>query len=399
MSKGSKGSKKQVKPKSLDTIAVHSSDAMDFNAGAVVAPIYQTSTFNYPDEYSEAREKGVVHLYTRLGNPTLSLAAKTVAEFEGAEKGRVFSSGMAAISTAMLALLKEGDEIVALDELYGSSIAILRDYLPHWGVNVKWVPAGQSNKIMDIVTDRTKLLHMETPTNPTLRVHDIALWSMAAKSVGAALMVDNTFATPINQKPIDLGADLVVHSATKYLGGHSDLVAGVLVGSEKLFEPVDNMAACLGGVLDPMGAFLLTRGMKTLGLRVRRHNENGKAVSEDLEGHPRLDRIHFPGRYSRDEERIAARQMKGRGGMLTLELKGGVKAAHKFMHKLDLFHSATSLGSVGSLVCLPLETSHHQLSPEERASRGIVDGMVRLSLGIEDPADLIADIRRALSSL
>jgi len=399
MSKHSNISKGKVKPKSLDTLTVHTSDAPDYNAGAVIPPIYQTSTFNYPEEYSEAREQGVVHLYTRLGNPTLTLAAQGVAMLEGAERGRVFSSGMAAISTGLLSLLRGGDEIVALDELYGSSIALMRDYLPHWGVHVKWVPAGESSNIMEMVGERTKVLYMETPTNPTLRVHDIALWSKAAKSVGAILVVDNTFATPVNQNPISLGANLVAHSATKYLSGHSDLVAGVLVGSEKHFVDVDNIAACLGGVLDPMGAFLLSRGLKTLGVRMKRHNENGRAVSDDLDGHPKIDRIHYPGRYSREEEKIVGRQMQGRGGMVTIELKGGLKAAHKLMHRLKYFHSATSLGSVGSLVCLPLETSHHQLSPEERASRGIVDGMVRLSLGIEDPSDLISDLREALSGV
>jgi cystathionine gamma-synthase len=240
---------------------------------------------------------------------------------------------------------------------------------------------------------------MESPTNPTLRVHDIGLWAKAAKSVGAMLMVDNTFATPINQKPLTLGATLVAHSATKYLSGHSDIVAGAIVGPEKHIVSIDCMSAILGGVLDPVAAFLLARGMKTLVLRVNRHNENGRAMAEELSRHHLVEQVYYPGSHSKEEDRLASFQMCGRGGMVTIVVKGGVKAAHKFMHGLKLFHQATSLGSVESLVCLPLETSHHQLSPEERARRGIVDGMVRLSLGIEDASDLIADVNSALSRL
>ncbi len=380
----------------LDTLAVHSGDAPDLNAGAVVPPIYQTTTFRFPAEFSEAREKGEVHLYTRHRNPSQSRAAEAIATLEGAEAGRVFSSGMAALSSVFFSLLRAGDEVVALEDLYGNTFSLLRELSERWHLSVRWVRAEESASVDQIVTPKTRLLLLESPTNPTLRVHDLDRWARAAAAVGAPLVVDNTFATPVNQRPLAHGATLVMHSATKYLGGHSDVIAGALVGSSAMLEGMDTMFHSLGGSLDPFAAFLLSRGIKTVGLRVHRQNETGRAVAEELARHPRVGRVCYPGSASAEEERIAARQMSGRGGMVSIVLQGGAPAAHRFMHALTLVQPASSLGGVESLASVPAETSHRQLTPEERQRRGIDDGMVRLSFGIEDPADLLADLREAL---
>lgn len=392
-------SKDKEKALGMDTLAVHSGEAPDYNAGSVIPPIYQTSTFHFPEEFSEAAGKGEVYLYTRHGNPTLKLTAKTVAALEGAEGGRVFSSGMAALSAVFLTYLKPRDEVVALDALYGNTLALLHDLSTGWGVRVKWVSSAESPRVSDFVGPRTKLLVMESPTNPTLRVHDIGAWVRAAHGVDAHLLVDNTFATPVNQNPLRLGADLVMHSATKYLSGHSDVIAGALAGPESILTRVDHMALSLGGTLDPLAAFLLSRGMKTVGLRVRRHNENGAAVAREIPNHPRVEGVSYPGTHSDDEEVLARRQMRGRGGMVSIIVKGGAGGAHRFMQGLKLVHPASSLGGVESLASVPAETSHRQLSQRERERRGIPNGMVRLSLGIEDTADLLADLRAGLSSI
>ncbi len=384
----------------IDTWLVHGAEARDLNAGSVVPPIYQTTTFHYPGQYSEAAPpRGKVHLYTRLENPTTTQVARVVAGLEGAEAARVYASGMGALSAAIFSSLRQGDEVVALDELYGNTLTLLRDDLPRFGVRLHWVPGQDSSRVEEFVTPRTRLVVLESPTNPTLEVHDLRTWAKAAHSVGALFLVDNTFATPVNQTPLSWGADLVMHSATKYLAGHSDVMAGALAGSRPRMEGVRHLSETLGATLDPLGAFLLARGLKTLGLRMRRHNENGRAVAEDLEDHPKVLRVHYPGSRSATQEAICRRQMKGRGGMVSVVVRGGLNGAHRFMRGLGLVHRASSLGGVESLASLPVETSHRQLSPEDRRARGIDDGMVRISLGIEDPADLIADLRHALGSV
>ncbi len=380
------------------TLSVHAGDSPDLNAGAVVGPIYQTSTFRFPAPFSEAGA-GQTHLYTRLKNPTLTQAGAAVSALEGGEEGRVFSSGMAALSAVVLGRLHQGDEVVAPEDLYGNTVTLLKQELPRWGVRVRFVPASQSSEVSEHVTERTRLLLVESPTNPTLRVVDLAAWAKAARAAGAWLVVDNTFATPVNQRPLGLGAHVVMHSATKYLGGHSDLLAGALASGPGLLGELDAFAATLGGTLDPLAGFLLLRGMKTLSLRVARHNENARAVVEELQGHPKVSAIGYPGRASSEEERICRRQMKGRGGMVSLVLKGGLPEARRFLRGLSLFQVASSLGGVESLVSLPLETSHRAMSRRERERRGIADSMARLSLGIEDAADLVADLKAALRSV
>lgn len=362
----------------------------------MIPPIYQTSTYHYPEAYSEARNGGRVHLYSRVDNPTQTQASEVIRRLEGAAAGRVFSSGMAALSAALLGLLKQGEEVVASEELYGNTVTLLRDEFPRFGFQVRWVPSERSSHVEEFLSPRTRLLVLETPTNPTLRVHDIARWAKAAHGVGAHLLVDNTFASPVNQNPIAQGADLVMHSATKSLGGHSDLIAGALAGPTSLLERLDPFAHTLGAALDPLAAFLLIRGIKTLPLRVRRQNENGRAVAEQLSEDPKVEQVLVPGSGSPEEEAICGRQMRGRTGMVSIVVRGGRPGAHRFMAGLRLVHPASSLGGVESLASMPVETSHRSLSPEELARRGISEGMVRLSLGIEDPSDLVADLTQAL---
>ncbi|HKV90607.1 MAG TPA: aminotransferase class V-fold PLP-dependent enzyme, partial [Thermoplasmata archaeon] len=264
------------------TRAVHAAQRPDANAGAVVFPIYQTSTYRYPAEFSEARESGDVHLYTRLDNPTQEVAAESVRTLEGAESARVFGSGMGAISSTLLTLLSPGDEVVALEDLYGGTLDLLRELLPRYGVRVRWVSALAAGSPEEVVTRATRLVYLESPTNPLLRVHDIRRWADAAHSAGALAVLDNTIATPINQRPLELGIDLVLHSASKALGGHSDIIAGAVAGRAELLERIDRTHKVLGSALDPFAAFLLTRGMKTLAVRVARQNENGQRVAAAL---------------------------------------------------------------------------------------------------------------------
>jgi cystathionine gamma-synthase len=380
------------------TRLVHGARRPEYNAGAVSPPIYQTSTFHFPSERSESANLGGTYLYSRNLNPSFEVPEELVRQLEGGEAARLFASGMGAVSAAVLSLLKSGDELVALEGLYGGTTGLLTDFLPRYGVQVRSVPQAEAQDPSGVFGSSTRLAIVESPTNPTLRVHDLARWAEAAHRVGALLLVDNTIATPINQNPIALGADLVVHSGTKYLGGHSDLTAGILVGTVSVLARVDPKAL-LGAAPDPFAAYLLGRGLKTLALRVARQNENGQRLFDATRHHPAVAHVHYPGSENADEERLAARQMRGRGGMVSIALKGGAPAAEQFLSRLRLVHIASSFGSVESLVSIPRVTSHRHLSPAERAARGIDEGLVRLSLGIEEPDDLVRDVTEALDAL
>jgi cystathionine beta-lyase/cystathionine gamma-synthase len=380
------------------TRLVHGARRPDWNAGSVVAPIYQTSTFRYPADRSEAREQGRVYIYSRNENPTTDLAAELLRQLEGGEAARLFASGMGALSSSILSLARSGDTVVALGGIYGGTIDLVRSFLPRFGIAVREVAGAESRTPEAALPPGTRLAILETPTNPLLEVHDIARWARAAHAVGGLLVVDNTFATPINQRPLELGADLAVHSATKYLGGHADLVAGAVVGRAELLDQIDPRGS-IGASLDPFAAFLLDRSLRTLALRVARHNENGRRVSAAVADHPAVAAVHYPGRASPEQERLAAQQMSGRGGVLALSLCGGAAAVDRFLDHLRLAHVASSLGGVETLVSVPRVTSHRHLSDEERHRLGIDDGLVRLALGIEEPDDLVRDIREALDAL
>jgi cystathionine gamma-synthase len=380
------------------TRLVHGTRRPELNSGSVVGPIYQTSTFHFPAAHSESAGRGKVYLYSRLENPTLEGPAETLRQLEGGEEARLFASGMGAVTATFLSLLRSGDEVVALRDLYGSTTDLLTDLLPRFGVRVRLVTPAEAAEPEAVIRSGTRLVWLESPTNPTLSVVDLHRWADVADDRGALLAVDNTFASPINQTPLALGADLVVHSATKYLAGHSDLLAGAIVGPEALLERIDAQGY-LGATLDPFAAFLLARSLKTLSLRVARQNENGRRVADALARHPAVRQVFYPGRNSPDEEGIAARQMRGRGGIVSFSLRAGPEVVDPFLTRLRFVHVASSLGSVESLACVPGLTSHRHLTPVELAERGIDGSMVRLSLGVEEPDDLVRDLTEALDSL
>lgn len=377
------------------TRLVHGGVRPDLNAGAVVPPVYLTSTFRFPEAYSEATPHGATYLYSRNGNPTVEGVQELVRDLEGGEAARLFASGMGAIAATLLSLVDSGDELVAPAGLYGGTSGLLHGLLPRLGLRVRELPRSVAEEPEASVGPSTRVVFLESPTNPDLRVHDLARWAEVARRRDALLVVDSTLASPVNQNPLRLGADLVVHSATKYLGGHADLTAGAVVGRADLLERIDPHQA-LGAPLDPFGAFLLHRGLKTLTLRVERANANARAIVDALAGDPAVRRVHYPGRASAEQEAIAARQMRGRGGMVGLSLTGGASAAERLLGRLQIFEVAPSLGGVESLASLPRLTSHRHLPREEREARGIDQGFVRLSAGIEEPADLVRDLREAL---
>ena len=378
------------------TRLVHGGHFPDLNSGAIAPPVYQTSTFRYPAPFSEAAPHGPVYIYSREGNPTVEGPTELIRELEGGEAARLFASGMGAISATVLSLVRGGEEIVAPEALYGGTTALLRELLPRFGVRVRFLNDAALADLERSVPPTTRLGLLETPTNPVLRVHDIRRWAEALHRSGGTLLVDNTFASPVNQRPLAFGADLVVHSATKYLGGHSDLTAGAVVGRAELVDRIDPQHH-LGAPLDPFAAFLLHRSLKTLDLRVHRQNENAAVVLAALQNDPGVQRLHYPGLASPAEEEIASRQMTGRGGMVAISLRGGRPAVDRFLSGLRIVQVASSLGGVESLVSVPRDTSQRGLSEAELSSRGIDDGLVRLSLGIEDADDLVRDLREALA--
>jgi cystathionine beta-lyase/cystathionine gamma-synthase len=378
------------------TRLVHGARRPDLNAGAVVPPVYQTTTFHYPSKFSESADHGGTYLYTRNENPTTEVAEELVRRLEGGEAARLFGSGMGALSAACLSLLQPRDEVVAAGGLYGGTSGLL-DELRRFGVELRTLTDEEAHVPEHRLGAATRLVLLESPTNPLLRVHDLRRWAEETHRVDAILLVDNTFATPINQNPLALGADLVMHSATKYLGGHSDVLAGALVGSERLLAQIDAHQR-LGSTLDPFAAFLLARSLRTLALRVARHNENGARVAEAVAEHPAVARVHYPGWASPEEEAVAARQMRGRGGVLSLSLKGGAPAVERFLRHLTFVHVAASLGGVESLASVPVQTSHVHLDPAVRRASGIDERLVRLALGIEDPEDLVRDLAAALDA-
>jgi cystathionine beta-lyase/cystathionine gamma-synthase len=361
--------------------------------------ICRTSTFTFSSteemkRWAEGKSKA--YIYTRYGNPTLTTAEEKIAALEGAEAAVVTASGMAAISSALLGVLKAGDELISTAQLYGGTYRLMRDVFPDMGIKVHHVETDLAG-MESLVTPKTKALYVETPTNPTLRLVDLQKAIAFAKQHKLTSLIDNTFASPVFQRPIAMGFDIVLHSATKYLAGHSDVIAGAAAGSRKWMDRVRHMVIYLGGSMDPEAAYLLIRGMKTLELRVRRQEQNALAVAKFLESHPKVARVHYPGLASHPDHELAKRQMSGFGSMLAFDLKGGLGAARKFCDRVQLFLLAASLGGVESLVVLPIYTSHYNMSAAELARAGVTPGTVRVSVGLEDAEDQIADLKQALA--
>jgi len=371
------------------TVCVHAGERKEAT-GSLVTPIYQTSTFYYPEWQKE-------YVYTRLSNPTIEAAESKLAALEGGDGCLVFSSGMAAITATLLSVLEKGDHLVSIPDLYGGTRVLLDKELPRHGIGVSLVDCEDSSTIENALTQETRAILIETPTNPLLRVLDIKMIAKVAHRNSAILVVDNTFATPINQRPLELGADIIVHSASKYLNGHSDVVAGFAVSSEEWIESIEQRRRLFGGSTDPLAAFLIARGMKTLDLRMRVHNENGMAVADALEDMKQVGKVHYPGLRSFGQHALAKRQMKGFGGMVSFEVGRASKDARRVSRRFDLIKLASSLGGVESLASLPLETSHKYISAKERRESGIPDNLIRLSIGIENSEDIIEDLERAIS--
>ena len=368
-------------------------------AAPLTTPIYETTTFLFENaqevcEYNEGRSQKF--LYSRYANPTVTAVERTIATLERTEMALVFSSGQAATTTALLALCRAGDEIVCSSASYGGTFHLIADLLPKFGVSARFVSLEELARPESILSASTRVVWFESPINPTLRCVDIATVAAACRARGVTSIVDNTFASPINQQPISLGVDVVMHSATKYLNGHSDVTAGALAGPARLIEQALNARKVLGTVLDPYAAYALGRGLKTLSVRVERHNANALALARWLAQDRRVQTVYYPGLEQHPDHAIARRQMHGFGGMVCVDLGGGYPAAARFFDRLKVFRRAASLGGVESLCSLPILTSQLGYTDEQLARAGVTRSMARLSVGLEDAEDLIADLDQAL---
>ncbi|WP_291077500.1 methionine gamma-lyase [Hyphomonas sp.] len=384
------------------TRAIHHGYVPADNMLALTPPVHMSSTFVFPDTATgSALFAGETegHVYSRISNPTVSLLECRMANLEGAEAGLATASGMGAISATLWTLVKPGDEIITDKTLYGCTFAFMRDGLSRFGVRITHVDLREPENLKSAISDQTRIVYFETPANPNMRLVDIAAIAAIARDAGALTIVDNTYATPLLTRPIELGADFVLHSATKYLGGHGDLVAGIVCGRA---EPIHDIRMIgvkdmTGAVMAPLTAMLVMRGLKTLQLRVARHSESGLKIAEWLESHPAIAAVHYPGLPSHPQHDLARRQMSGFGGMIAFELNGGFDAGTAMMDRLTLIQRAVSLGDAESLIQHPASMTHSTYSREERLEHGISDGLVRLSVGLEDVEDIISDLDTALS--
>jgi cystathionine gamma-synthase len=369
---------------------------------ATQVPVVHSVSFGYDDfdtwhDVALGNEPG--HIYGRNTNPTVAVFEEKVRLHEGGEAVTSASTGMAAISNTLHALLAPGKRVVSVKDTYGGTSKVFTEFLPAFGVDVELCDTTDFTAIEAEVAKGCDILYLETPTNPTLKVLDLERLSAAGHAQGAVVMVDNTFATPINQNPLALGADLVVHSATKFLGGHADALGGVVVGSSGLIEQIYHYREINGATLHPMAAYLLLRGMKTLELRVERQNESAQKIAEYLEAHPKVVSVNYPGLPSHPQHEVARRQMRGFGGMLSFSLGDDLDTVRKFIPRLQLAHAAANLGAVETIVGPPATTSHVEVPANERAALGIPEGLIRYSTGIENVADLIADLESALEAM
>ena len=385
-----------------ETLTVWAGEGDSLVQGATQVPIVYSAAYGYPDvetwlDVALGHKPG--HIYSRNTNPTVSAFEEKVRVLEGAEAATSFATGMAAISDTLFALLAPGERVVSVKDTYGGTNQMFVDFLPRNGVEVELCETTDHELIEAAIATGCRLVYIETPTNPTLKVMDIARLTGAAHAAGAVVVADNTFATPINQHPLALGADLVLHSATKFLGGHADALGGVLCGARDLVAKVYHYREITGASLDPMAAYLLIRSMKTLALRIARQNESALSIARWLETQPAVTKVNYPGLESHPQHDVARRQMRGYGGVLSFELDGGLEAVKALLPRLRLARRAANLGAVETVAGPPATTSHVECTPEERAAMGIPEGLIRYSVGIEDSADLVADLTQALAAL
>jgi cystathionine gamma-synthase len=394
----------EMPPGGLSTRSVHGGEPRDNPYHSLTTPIVQTSTYRFADtaavlQYMEERMFWDVpqrEEYGRYGNPTVRVAESKLAALEECDDAVLVTSGMAAITSTLLILLSPGDHLVVTDDCYRRTRQFVHAFLHRWQVQVTVVPMGDYGALEAAITPRTRLIFSETPTNPFLRVLDLPRLVAIARRHNVRTIIDSTFATPINLRPLTLGVDLVIHSGTKYLGGHNDLLAGAMVGRSELITPLREAQGVLGAIVDPHVAYLLLRGLKTLALRMERHNANGLAVARFLERHPRVRRVYYPGLPSHPDYAVAREQMSGFGGVVSFELDVDGPAARRFVDALRIPAIGPSFGGVESLVEQPCIQSYYDLDREARLALGITDELVRLSVGIEDAQDLIADLEQAL---
>jgi methionine-gamma-lyase len=384
---------------SSETAAVHGG-VYDAKFHPVTPPIYQTSTFAFESVAHGAglfAGSGQGYIYSRMGNPTVEALENVVAELEHGHKSLACGSGMAAVHTVFATMLQKGDHLVCADTVYGPTCTLVEKILPRWGVEADIVDTADLEVVKKAIKPNTKVIYLETPGNPTLVISDIAAISKIAHEHGVQVVVDNTFMSPILQKPFALGADVVLHSLTKFLNGHADVVGGIIVvKNEEQYKVFRGMLNHLGGVLPPFESFLVHRGVKTLALRMERHCENATKIAEWIAKHPAVDWVRFPGLTSHPQYELGKKQMAGPGGLISFELKGGLEAGKILMNSLKLWGLAVSLGGVESLVQHPASMTHASMGPEARARAHITDGLVRLSVGIENPDELIADLEQGL---
>jgi cystathionine beta-lyase/cystathionine gamma-synthase len=382
-----------------ETEAVHAGTDLHKKHGPLATPIYQTSTFEVVDNDQQLRATPTDMFYTRYGNPTNTVVELAIAELEGADAALLFASGMSAITTSILALVKSGDHIVAQRDIYGGAAQFFGQWLPKLGIETTLVDTTEYDQHAHVIRANTKMLYLESPTNPTVRIVDLDKAAALAKKHNLITMIDSTFATPINQRPVEFGIDLVMHSGTKYFGGHADLMAGVIAGRKDLIEKIHETRTTLGGVMDPHAAWLLLRGIKTLAVRVQRQNENALRVAQFLAQHSKVRRVHYPFLEGHPQRAVAMEQMRGGGGMVSFEVEGSGDDARRLTEALHLFTLAPSLGGVDSLVSIPVLTSHAMIPAQQRQKMGVTEQLIRLSVGIENADDLIADLEQALAAV
>ncbi|HKS30721.1 MAG TPA: aminotransferase class I/II-fold pyridoxal phosphate-dependent enzyme [Pyrinomonadaceae bacterium] len=384
----------------LQTRALHAATHLN-RTRAISAPIWQTTTFvsDSPEEYAETAAS--VHppeFYTRYGNPTHERVEHTLASLEGGEAALLTGSGMGAITLAVMSQVKAGDHIVSQSDLYAGARALMRDFAPRWGVETTFVDQTRAEEFEAAIRPNTRLIYLESPSNPLLRLTDLRAVTSLAKARGITTVIDNTFSTPVNQRPLELGVDVVIHSATKYLGGHHDLTAGALISSESFIKDAWKLGVVFGSVLSPFDAWLLMRGLRTLGIRVERHNQNALRLAQFLEQHTKVERVNYPGLESHPQHQLARQQMNGFTGMLSFELAGDKESADRFIAGLKLAAYTGSLGGVETVIVRPAAMWSHQLTPEQRRSTGISENLFRVSVGLEDERDLIRDFEQALEA-
>ena len=382
------------------TLSVWAGEGESLVQGATQVPVVYSAAYGYPDveswlDVALGRVPG--HIYSRNTNPTVHAFEEKVRILEGAGAATSFSTGMAAVSNTLFALLAPGDRVVSVKDTYGGTNVLFRDFLPRAGIDVELCDTTDHEQIEAAITRGCRLLYLEAPTNPTLKVVDIARLAAAGREGGAVVVVDNTFATPINQNPLALGADLVVHSATKFLSGHADVLGGVICGAPELVAKVYHYREITGAALDPMAAYLLIRSMKTLALRIGRQNERALRIARWLQEQPSVAAVYYPGLATHVHHDVAVRQMRGFGGMLSFLLEGGFEAVKRVLPRLRLAHLAANLGAVETIAGPPATTSHVECTAEEREAMGIPEGLIRYSVGIEDAGDLIRDLGQALA--